>query len=341
MKQNVSLQESVAASIEEFVRPGEVVIAAVSGGVDSVVLLHALHEASKASSFTIHVAHINHGLRGDESDCDAGFIEDLAASLGLDFTCSSVSIDGKRTGIEAAARDARYDALERIAASIGAKHIAVGHNADDVAETFLMNLSRGSGPSGLSSHRRTRGCGSSTIIRPLYSSTRAEIEAYATERGLDWREDSSNTDAKFLRNRVRREVIPLLRDVFGSDFSLTVLRSVGLIEDQCKALEASMESTMESIVENESPGVVVLSASALESVGPQLATEAIRRSTRRLGEHPLSYDDTMRVKRLVRADAGKKETLSRGMLAMKERGRITISTQLHGGKGIKCSQAIS
>ena len=325
MKRALCIKSVVEDFINEEVERGETILVAVSGGVDSVVLLHVLAEASMKTGNRIHVVHVNHGLRGDESDADAAFVEDISALLGLPFTCASVFIDGKRTGIEAAARGARYDALEHVAKSIGAGYIAVGHNADDVAETFLMNLSRGSGPSGLSSHRSTRKFGNTTVIRPLHGVTRGEIEEFAIESGIKWREDSSNQDPKFLRNRVRHELLPLLRDVFGPNISLAIHRSSGLIEQQCIAMDAAMEEIVESVVDSDSSNEISLRTDAMSSLGMEMLNDLVRRATRSLGEHPVTYDDTKRIVRLLHADAGKTETLSRGIVARRKRGRIVIN----------------
>lgn len=320
----------IKSLVEDFlskeVEREEIVLVAVSGGVDSMVLLHALADASANAGIRLHVAHVNHGLRGEESEGDATFVEDAAALLGLPFTCASVSIDGKRTGIEAAARSARYDALERVAESIGARYIAVGHNADDVAETLLMNLSRGSGPSGLSSHRKTRACGDATVIRPLHGITREEIEAFAKDRGIKWREDSSNRDPKFLRNRVRHELLPLLKEIFGPNVPLAIHRSAGLIEEQCIAMDAAMEGIMESAVDSDGPNEISLKIDAISSLGKELLNDVARRATRNLGEHPVSYEDTKRIVRLLHTDPGKTETLSRGIVARRNRGRIVITS---------------
>ncbi|MBL8002756.1 MAG: tRNA lysidine(34) synthetase TilS [Flavobacteriales bacterium] len=180
---------------------GAPVLVAVSGGVDSIVLLDVLRALGHACT----VAHVDHGLRGADSDADRAFVEAQAAALGVPCLVRRVpvkahAVDG--SSVQMAARELRYEALRTIAAELGIAHIALAHHQDDAQETFLIELLRG----GLT----TIPVRSGPFVRPLLGVGRAAIEDHARKCGLQWREDASNTDPKYLRNRVRHELLPLM-----------------------------------------------------------------------------------------------------------------------------------
>lgn len=158
------------------------------------------------------VAHLDHGLRGEESDADARFVEDLAVRYGVPVEVSRVDVakiaKARKMSLEESGRVARYEWLDSVAVARGACSVALGHHADDQAETFLLRLFRGSGTTGLASMRPFS---SGRYVRPLLTLTREEILAYLERRGLSWRHDSSNDETDFLRNRIRHECLPYLR----------------------------------------------------------------------------------------------------------------------------------
>lgn len=178
------------------------VLVGLSGGPDSVCLLHILKEYG----LKLYIAHLNHGLRGKESDEDERFCKELGRKLGISVYAKKVKI-GKG---EDAARNARYKFLEDTAHKIGATKIALGHNADDEAETVLMRLLRGAGVRGLSGIPPVRRLGDLVIVRPLINVWRKEIMDYLGKRNITYREDSTNKQLDFFRNRIRYELIPFL-----------------------------------------------------------------------------------------------------------------------------------
>lgn len=188
---------------------GEHVLCACSGGADSVALLHML---CAMPNLRVSCAHFNHRLRGGESDRDEAFVKTLCERLEVPFFSDSADVAAfaatQGMGTEEAARSLRYRFLERVAEEQNCNKIATAHNADDNAETVLMNLVRGSGGKGLCGIPPVRG----NIIRPLLCLTRAEIEAYLSENGLSHVEDSSNESDAYTRNRIRHHVLPLLRE---------------------------------------------------------------------------------------------------------------------------------
>ncbi|MEM6997839.1 MAG: tRNA lysidine(34) synthetase TilS [Patescibacteria group bacterium] len=174
-------------------------VIAVSGGVDSVVLLDLL---SKRADLELIVVHLDHGIR-PESESDEWFVAGLATHYKCDYYSKRVELGGLAS--EQLAREARYDYLREIRALTGAAAIITGHHYDDVLETAVINLVRGTGRRGITSLKSTE-----EIIRPLLGMTKKDILGYANQHGLQWREDSTNTDARYLRNRVRLELLPRL-----------------------------------------------------------------------------------------------------------------------------------
>ena len=218
---------SVILSVRETIRryglaaSGETIVVGVSGGPDSLCLLHVLQHLAPQLGIGLHVAHLNHGLRDAESDADAAFVAETARAWGLPCTVERADVIHLAAqpglSLEEAARNARYGFLSGLATRLGAASVAVGHNADDQAETVLMHFLRGSGLAGLrgmtpATHGLTLDSVPTplTLIRPLLFTPRADILAYCREHDLRPRFDRSNEDRTFYRNRLRHELLPLL-----------------------------------------------------------------------------------------------------------------------------------
>ena len=207
-------EKKILHSIQEqkLIPAGTLVIAGVSGGADSVCLLHVLCAVAEALQIRIHAVHIEHGLRGDASLEDAEFVRRLCREAGIG--CTLIHADVKhlaQQGMseEEAGREARYRAFEQVRDELGASVIAVAHHAGDQAETVLLNLCRGSGIRGLAGMRPKNGA----VIRPLLFAGRREIEDYLRRNGRTWREDATNTSDRYSRNRIRSHVIPQLEQI--------------------------------------------------------------------------------------------------------------------------------
>lgn len=186
---------------QDLISPGDTVVCAVSGGADSVALLFSLYLLREKLGITLEAAHFNHNLRGEESQRDEKFVRELCARYDIALHLGSGQIRPGKKGLEAAARDARYAFLERLSGKI-----ATAHTADDNAETILMHLVRGAGLKGLGGIAPKRG----KLIRPMLGITRREVEGFLAEWHLPHVEDSTNGTDAFLRNRLRRHVMPLL-----------------------------------------------------------------------------------------------------------------------------------
>ncbi|MDQ3349533.1 MAG: tRNA lysidine(34) synthetase TilS [Acidobacteriota bacterium] len=208
-----------------LIPPGGRVLAAVSGGADSVALVHLLRELEAGGHVkVVGIAHFNHQLRGAEADADEAFCRGLAAALELPIECGAGDVRAAAAAqgrsIEDAARVLRYAFLARAADSRSADAVAVGHTRDDQAETFLLRLLRGSGARGLAGILPRAG----RIVRPLLETPRSELRTYAARRGLAFREDATNQDLRIPRNRVRHELLPYLEREFSSGIAAVLAR---------------------------------------------------------------------------------------------------------------------
>jgi tRNA(Ile)-lysidine synthase len=208
---------------------GRSVLVAVSGGLDSNALAHALLEITREKCLKVSIGHVNHGLRGDESEADQRSVSQLADQLGVPAFSRRVEPARLRVGrssrerptLQEAARTLRYRALREMAVEGGCQHVATAHNANDQAETVLLRVFRGSGPDGLGGIPERSSDG--VVVRPLLRVSRTEIEAYAAQRGFSWREDRSNTSVAYARNRLRLRWLPGL----AGDFNEQLLMAVG------------------------------------------------------------------------------------------------------------------
>ena len=220
---------------EKMLHSGERVLVGVSGGADSITLLHILYRLSEKLNLTIGVAHLNHALRGKDADRDAEFVRTFARQL--DLPCFSLRQDVARQkqtrggNLEEAGRQARYRFYTQTAETEGFDKIALGHHADDSAELVLMNILRGAGPLGIAGIPPTREPG---IVRPLIRARRFQILAYIKDNHLGHVEDASNQDTRFLRNKIRHELLPFLTETYNPKVTdaLVRLASISRIEEE-------------------------------------------------------------------------------------------------------------
>jgi tRNA(Ile)-lysidine synthase len=243
-------------------------VVAVSGGADSVALLQIL----AGWVGPLIVAHVNHQLRGADSDVDEQFVRDLASSLRL--TCRSIAIDvagearRNSANLEDIARRLRYDWLAGVARESGASWIATGHTADDQAETVLHRLLRGTGVQGLRGIARERQLQPGlSLVRPLLGAERTAIVGFLNSIGQTWREDLSNSDPAFTRNRIRHELLPLLRS-----FNPSVVDVLGRLSEQANELHDMLEPAARALLaQAELPAAGhwrIFGAAALKSAAP-------------------------------------------------------------------------
>ena len=246
----------------DMVQPGETVLVGVSGGIDSLVLLYCLHALQHQLNCSLHVAHLDHGFRPD-SAADAEFVRGQADRLNLPISTAKIDVPHlmrkQKLSAEAAARNARYQFYEDVSERIDAAKIALGHHKDDQAETFLMHLLRGAGSTGLKGMLPVR---DGRFIRPLLTFSRGEIEEFAAELGLEPRQDSTNLEVNYLRNRIRLELMPLLEESYNSNLQNTLNQTAELLRAESDYLEAVAREAFEACrVKPDSPDAVVLDCS--------------------------------------------------------------------------------
>lgn len=259
---------------------GDHVLVAVSGGADSTALLHILATHRKHWELSLHVAHLNHNLRGEESVADARFVEEEAKRLGLPVTVETLAkgkLSRKGRAKQDLAREVRYDFLQRAAKEAGCSKIATGHTADDVAENVLMALIRGGGTKSLGGIPPVR----ENVIRPLLCLERREITEFLAAQGIDHREDSSNRSTHYLRNRVRLELIPFLQERFNPSIAATLARTAEVVRDDAALLEEEVEGSLLSLIE-ENDGAMAVSVKSMESLCPAARRRLVRGAWQRL-----------------------------------------------------------
>lgn len=211
------LEKTVRNTITHYgmLQSGDTVLVAVSGGADSVALAVMLNTLAISQGWRMGIAHLNHGIRADAADADARFVEKLALKLGCPFYLKKVHLkadhDNLGGNLEEMARTARYDFFRQTAHQHGYTKIAVGHHRYDNAEQVLMALIRGSGPGGLSAIAPVRG----NLIRPFIETDPQDLRAYLRANDIEYIEDQSNKDETFLRNRIRRRLLPMLENDYN------------------------------------------------------------------------------------------------------------------------------
>ena len=265
--------EQVAATISRYnmLAPEARAIVAVSGGPDSVCLLHVLRDLGIR---VVGIAHVNHKLRGDASEEDQRFVTALARDLGLEL----YSIDGvcDAGNLEQAARRIRREFFHDLIRRGLADRIALGHTRDDQAETVLFRMLRGSGLAGLAGILPVTAEG---LCRPLLGVTRSEVEAYLRQRGIPWREDASNRDARFARNRIRQQLLPTLKHAWNPrlDEALAQMADLAYEEERWWAAEVARYAKHLLVI---SPGAVEAPAGELARLPRSLARRLIRHAIR-------------------------------------------------------------
>lgn len=231
----MNLLKKVYLTVEgyDLIRPGETVLCAVSGGPDSVAMLHLLREVNEVQQlgWKIQVGHVNHGLRGQAADEDEEFVRQLCGRLQIPFHSTKVDVEGlkkeQKLSPEEAARDLRHDWLYEKAVEIKAAKIAIAHNLDDQAETILHRIIRGTGLRGLKGMAPIRLLSKKHdlfVVRPLIEVERYEIETYLRERSIPYRTDLTNFDTSITRNKIRHKLIPMIESEFNPRMKMSLVK---------------------------------------------------------------------------------------------------------------------
>lgn len=327
-----SITESVRKYIRthEMVLGGESILLGVSGGVDSIVLLDVINRVAGPLGITVGVAHFNHKLR-PTSEEDADFVRERARALRLKPYVASGDIkqivEEGGGSIEEVARRERYAFLERIARRHKFSVVMTGHTADDNAETVMMNLMRGSGVTGLSGIPPSRWLGEDVILaRPMLGLTRLEVEEYAEKRGLEWREDESNSSHDFTRNRIRAELMPLLR-TFNPGILDVLNTTAGLMRNVDRYLSGVVDSAVENALaaEIKREERSALDVTTLRHLHPAVRSEVVQRViSNTFAIPPVSSKTVDRVLGLMWKETGARASLGGRHEALRDRGSIVF-----------------
>jgi tRNA(Ile)-lysidine synthetase-like protein len=324
----------------DLLRDGAALVIGVSGGPDSLCLLHLLSRLAPAMGLRLHVAHLNHGLRGVEADADARFVADFAERMGLPYTIRQTDVgalaNAAGLSLEEAARQARYRFLADVAVEVGADGVAVGHNADDQAETVLMHFLRGSGVAGLrgmlpktpmdalrlpgedaghaGKQERVK-LAAPVLIRPLLTTPRAAIAAYCAEQGLEPRFDRSNEDATFFRNRLRHELLPILEG-YNPQIREVLAHTAETLAGDHEVLRAETERAWAKVVVSRNAGEVAFDLATWRALPLGLQRASLREAIHRLRAslRNINWEHVERAVWLAREGAtGQRATLAAGL----------------------------
>ena len=309
-------------------------VVAVSGGPDSVCLLHILHKLRRELGITLHVAHLDHQLRGTESEADARYVADLARQLDLPSTVESRDVQSyqcrQRLSPEEAAREVRYTFLAQVADAIGTNRVAVGHTVDDHIETILMHLIRGTGTRGLRGLQPKSQwqhlVSSLTVIRPLLPVSRQETEDYCQQYRLMPRIDTSNLSLSPLRNRIRQQLVPLLQS-YNPRAGEALLRAARIVSDDLSFLDEVVDRLWSKVVREQENTIILDKESFLE------LPSALKRHLLRTGIEKLQGNlidiETRHIEEIMAAinkPAGKKISLPEGLIFSIEYDKYLLGT---------------
>ncbi len=321
-----SLHDAVADELRTHGVVNTSCVIGVSGGIDSSTLLECCHTVAHDCGLTIHVVHVNYGLRAADSDADEELVR--ARCNALNIPCQIVHARPHDMpmfadkGLEATAREVRYEAFVAYAEEHKIRFVLTGHTLDDHAETVLMHLARGSGAAGLAGIPRVRPLAERvTVVRPLRGQQRSDIVDYARQHHVRWRNDASNDTDMFQRNRVRHLVMPALREAVGAHVLHAIDRSSDHLRNLSLFLSDYVTTALDELVIRRN-GMTVIDVLRLQQYHPALINELLRHGL------SLSYDDTLRVAQLVNAEVGSVATIHGNRRVLRDRNTLIMQLQV-------------
>ncbi|HUS58716.1 MAG TPA: tRNA lysidine(34) synthetase TilS [Planctomycetota bacterium] len=329
----MKLLQLVKQSIERrgLIDRGDAVVVGVSGGADSVSLLCVLHELAASMELRLAVAHLNHGIRGEAADADEAFVRALAAELRLQFLAEKADVPGlvKAEGgsLEEVARRTRYAFLGRAAAIAGARKIALGHTADDNAETVLQRILRGTGFRGLGGIPPKRPLARKStviVVRPLIDAARSDVIDYLEAAGRTWRTDATNFDTSYSRNHVRLALLPYLESTCGPGVKESLNRLAHGARNHYNVIESIARELAAKARRTEAGALLSLDCGALGAANPEMQIEALRLSLEDAGVGQLSYEHCRRLLQMPGAATGCQMSLPGGFLLRAEYGLLRV-----------------
>lgn len=321
------LIEKVLYSIEEnsMLKDGDKVIVGVSGGPDSMCLLHVLLRLRERFSLELIAAHVNHGLRGKDADEDEKYVEEFCGLNDVEFRCVKEDIHKisaeRNVSDETAGREVRYEFFEKLKREKAADKIAIAHNLNDQAETVLMRIMRGTGLEGLAGIKPVR---DGVYIRPLLGCSRSEIEEYCTRNGINPRIDKTNFESIYARNKIRLELIPYIEKNFNKDIINVLNRLAASSKVDSEYLEQETEKKYKKYCKNEESKVIITKEAFLEHEA--VSTRLIRMAFSLVLGNLRNFErlHIYQVIDLQRNGTGKKLMLPNGVTAFNNYGDISI-----------------
>ena len=283
-------------TIQKFrmIEKGETVLVAVSGGSDSVTLLHLFLELKKSWKLKLGILHVNHKLRGKASDQDETFVRKLAQRSGTPIYVTRVQVKQKakeeKISLEEAARETRYQFFEKMAKVKRAQKIAVAHTQDDQAETVLMRVITGTGLQGLQAIRPKRKLNGSYIVRPIIEIPRTQIREFVKDNSIHFREDTSNRSLQFLRNRIRLKLLPFLESSFNPQVKKALARLPHLLDVDLAFLDETAGIFYKRLARQKYPNEILFSTRQFLQLKPSIQYRLIHRALRVLADAELDFD---------------------------------------------------
>lgn len=305
---------------------GDRVIVAVSGGPDSIALLHVLYKLKEELHISLYVAHINHGLRGIESDKDEEYVGKVCKDLNIEFRSKKVDINEisrlRNMSSESAGREVRYEFFKELVKKFSAQKVAIAHNANDQAETILMRIMRGTGMDGLIGIRPVR---DNIFVRPLINCTRNEIEQYCLENKLNPRIDKTNLEAIYSRNKVRLQLIPYIQENFNKDIIQGLNRLSDTIKIDNDYIEAISKEKYKKYCDTNEEKVIISKEAFLEH--ESIITRIIRLAIQNLVGNLYNFEriHIYDIIRIQRCSTGKELNLPGNVYSINNYGDIVIT----------------
>jgi tRNA(Ile)-lysidine synthase len=319
---------------KKLIDTGDSILVALSGGADSVFLLEFLLKYKRRFKIEIAAFHLNHNLRGNEANIDEQFCKNLTVQKGIPFFSTSKNVKlfakRKRMSLEEAGRELRYSEFHRIAKKHNYTKIATAHNADDNAETVLLNLIKGTGIKGLSGIPERR----EKIIRPVLVLSKKEILDYLNNKKINYRTDSSNFENNYQRNYLRNKIIPLIKEKLNPQFDSAVLRASEIIRGYTSLIDEHIDNTVKNTVTYKQQKIII-NLIQLKETDVRLYGDVFRETVRKYFIEDLESKNISDLIKLIKAQSGKEIKFSNRIVAVKERDSIIIYLKKREMKNVK------
>jgi tRNA(Ile)-lysidine synthase len=312
-------------------------VVALSGGPDSTALLAVLAPIAQKLDLSLVVAHFNHGLRGAESDEDENFSRELSEKMGLSFVSAKMDLRKRKKGLspEDFYRRQRYDFLNKISEDYQAQKIALGHNLQDQAETVLLNILRGSGLEGLKGFLPMR---DGKFIRPLIEISRREIISFLNEAGIPYRQDSSNENKRYLRNQIRFELIPYLKEKFNPKIEENLAQMAEILRPEDEFIHQYVDEVLKSSFIQRQQNRILLKIAYINKLPPAIRLRLFKTILESLNpaKNGFSFIHIKSLDNLAqKCETGKKVDLSLGIEVRREYDDLILEAKKVGSKKIE------